>query len=1474
MGLFAVAATLLSTTTASRHAVAANSNTATTDKPNFIVIYCDNLGYGDIEPFGSTLHRTPGLNRMAKEGRMFTHFCVTAGVCTPSRASIMTGCYPQRVGMHLNPRDGWVLRPVSQYGLHPDEVTVAEVLKAQGYATAIVGKWHLGDQPEFLPTQQGFDWFFGVPYSDDMTQRVWDKDGSQWPPLPLMENETVIEAPCDRDGLTKRYTERAMEWIAEHKDEPFFLYFPQAMPGSTKTPFSSKQFKGKSKNGPWGDSIEELDWSMGVMLDQLKELGIAENTLVIWTSDNGAPINRDLSDLSRGSNRPLHGRGYTTSEGAFRVPTIVWQPGKVPAGTTCDALASTMDLLPTFARLAGGNAPADRKIDGHDITPLLYQETGAKTPHGAYYYYHQDQLQAVRSGPWKMFLPIEVAAGHPHFRKGKPSETLLFNVVDDISCEQNVADAHPQVIAQLTQIANLARKDLGDKGQAGTGQRKPGKIDGKPQQQVLQKNALEVIEGVRGGRHWVEEKTAPPKSPADSLAALQIEPGFEIQLVASEPLVKDPVAIAFDQRGRMFVVEYGDYPIGPEDGGDPLSRVVYLEDTNGDGQVNKRHVFADKLTFAHSLMPFREGLIVGAQTQIIFLKDTDGDNVADVRKVLFDGFTPAHPQMQIGNPRWGMDNWIYLNYGPGKITSPNSKSEPVTMPRKDLRFNPLTLEFEADSGMGQFGNTVDRWGNRFYCTNRNPIMTTLLPPAILKRNPYVITAAAHYDVGKSGGDTRVYPLVKMKSNYLSHAGTHTSACGVTAYTGDLLRGTFQDSVLVCEPIGHLVTRSIVRPDGLRLTAERARPLADFIASTDTWFRPASLANGPDGALYLADMYRLWVEHPKFLPPEIAAKLDWRAGEDRGRIYRIIPSGARPEPFTPPKSLNDMTKLLESPNGWKQYLGQRLLVEQFDSFTNNSDSQKVTSGLQRILREHPNATARLHALWTLNTLGASSPTAVAHAMKDVDAHVRHDAVKLSIRWINNDEAIFNRLAELAKDPDASVRFQVAIALGQSKRPEASKLLTYLAMTDGEDSWFVSGLLTSTSEHSGAIVNALITNKDFVAAGSAARAQLVKRLATVVGVRGDVTELSQLLTSLAGGTTAISESSNTWWQAAAISGLGQGLPRYRGDLKRLSLPLLLNNPPESLKNAAAGMRELLAQSQKAAVDRKQPAAGRAAAVELLAYRPFAEAAPAFEELLESDQPVEVQTACLSALSANGSESAARIVLDLWQELGPAVRAPALTLLLRRTTSTKLALDAMTAGTMRPAALSIDQRVRLLKHSDAKLREQAKKLFGGAVSSNRQAVAKKYQPALSHEASPAAGAKVFEKTCSKCHRINGKGHQVGPDLSDVRNRSKLALLYDILDPNSKVEPRFTAYTVATVDGKVFNGLIVSETDEAVVLRMAEGKEQTIGRGEIDVIRASNVSLMPEGVEKDVTLQNMADLLEFLKGDQTIKRQATTAR
>lgn len=450
--------------------------------PNFVVIFCDNLGYGDIEPFGSTIHRTPELKRMAAEGRRFTHFYVSAGVCTPSRASLLTGCYAQRVGMHDNPRDGQVLRPVSPYGLHPDEETLAEVLKQAGYATAIFGKWHLGDQPPFLPTRQGFDYFFGTPYSDDMTDqagaRLGDRfQGNQWPPLPLMENERVIEAPVDRDLLTKRLTEKAIAFIDANQDRPFLLYFPQAMPGSTAAPFASPEFRGKSANGPWGDAIEELDWSTGRLLDKLVDLGIDDHTLVVWTSDNGAPLARETDDQSRGSNLPLHGRGYTTGEGAFRVPTIFWWPGTVPAGTTCDQLATTMDLLPSFAAWAGVTVNTNRVIDGLDVRPLILGADHVESPRRSLYYYDRDQLQGVRSGPWKLFLPLDRFDRHPHFKVESSDRPLLFNLVDDVASQTNVADQHPDVVARLMQLADEARYDLGDRSHPGIGMRPAGRID-------------------------------------------------------------------------------------------------------------------------------------------------------------------------------------------------------------------------------------------------------------------------------------------------------------------------------------------------------------------------------------------------------------------------------------------------------------------------------------------------------------------------------------------------------------------------------------------------------------------------------------------------------------------------------------------------------------------------------------------------------------------------------------------------------------------------------------------------------------------------------------------------------------------------------------------------------------------------------------------------------------------------------------
>lgn len=431
------------------------------ERPNFIVINIDDLGYGDIQPYGSKLNRTPNLNRMAEEGRKLTCF-YAAPVCSPSRASLMTGCYPKRVLPIPH-----VLFPANAEGLDPSEITVAELLKEQGYATGIIGKWHLGDQPEFLPTRQGFDYYYGLPYSNDMGPaedgvksnlgaplRKTNGRGQGQPPLPLLRNETVLQRvlPDDQQAIVERYTQEAVKFLWDHHDEPFFLYLPHSAVHFPLYP--GKAFHGKSQHGLFGDWVEEVDWSVGQVLDTVRQLKLDEKTLVIFTSDNGG-------QPSHGAiNAPLRGGKGSTLEGGMREPAIAWWPKKIPAGTETALVTSMMDILPTFAKLAGGAAPTDRKIDGGDIWPILAGDPNAKSPHETFYYYRGLNLQAIRNGAWKL-----------HLAKGD-----LYDLDTDIGESKDVAKDHPEVVARLRQLAEETNSDLGTT-DVGLGCRRLGKVE-------------------------------------------------------------------------------------------------------------------------------------------------------------------------------------------------------------------------------------------------------------------------------------------------------------------------------------------------------------------------------------------------------------------------------------------------------------------------------------------------------------------------------------------------------------------------------------------------------------------------------------------------------------------------------------------------------------------------------------------------------------------------------------------------------------------------------------------------------------------------------------------------------------------------------------------------------------------------------------------------------------------------------------
>ena len=468
--------------------------TAEEDKPNFIVINIDDLGYADIGPFGSTLNRTPNLDRMAKEGRKLTSY-YAAPVCSPSRASLMTGSYPKRALPIPH-----VLFPSAAVGLNPDEVTIAEVLREAGYRTGCIGKWHLGDQPDFLPTSQGFDYYLGIPYSNDMgTAAEGTKSdlgapipdttenaakakaamedpetglkGMRQPPLPLVENEKVVGRvkQDEHQAIVATYTDAAVKFVRENAEKPFFLYLPHSAVHFPLYP--GKDWVGKSGNGLYGDWVEEVDWSVGRILDTVRELGIGERTLVMFTSDNGG--------TPRGTNGALRGHKGSTWEGGVRAPTIVWWPGTIPAGTSSDGITGMHDVLPTFASLAGGKLPVGRMLDGMDASGVWLGKDGAQG-HEVFHYFRGFELQAIRRGPWKLHFGTAVAstAKGKGGNSARPVGLALFNLDSDPGETTNVVEANPEVVKELQALAEAMDADLGVKADSqGPGVRPLGRVE-------------------------------------------------------------------------------------------------------------------------------------------------------------------------------------------------------------------------------------------------------------------------------------------------------------------------------------------------------------------------------------------------------------------------------------------------------------------------------------------------------------------------------------------------------------------------------------------------------------------------------------------------------------------------------------------------------------------------------------------------------------------------------------------------------------------------------------------------------------------------------------------------------------------------------------------------------------------------------------------------------------------------------------
>jgi putative membrane-bound dehydrogenase-like protein len=975
------------------------------------------------------------------------------------------------------------------------------------------------------------------------------------------------------------------------------------------------------------------------------------------------------------------------------------------------------------------------------------------------------------------------------------------------------------------------------------------------------------------------EETKPGIAPAGPLSAeeeratFRVPPGFRVELVASEPNVIDPVAMAFDEGGRIYVCEMPGYPnSGVGTGTITSGRVKVLEDADGDGFYEKSSVFADKLRFPTGVMPWRGGVLVAVAPDLVFLQDTTGNGRADRRKILYTGFDLANIQQLLNSLQWGLDNWVHACAGGagGTIRSAEKPDLPaVTLRGRGIRFRPdVPGSLEPTSGGGQYGLAPDEWQHWFTATNSQHLRQIVLPDHYLRRNPLLAVSAVTLDIPdhgaackvnrrspfeawrverttrrKGGPDAQRFPATELVPG-----GYITSACSPIVYAADAFPLEYLGNTFVCDPANNLIHRDVLVPNGATFTARRAKgeESCEFLTSTDNWFRPVHLSLGPDGALYILDFYREVIETPLSLPEDIKKRLNLES-RGRGRIWRVVANapGAKvqPRPRLPHRSATqDLVDYLADPNMWWRLTAQRLLVQRQDRST--------VEPLQNLARSSRSAAGRAHALWTLQGLGALQDEDVRHALRDPEPGVREQALRLAESRLAS-PGLLAEVTHLAEDPTPRVRFQLAFTLGESEAPEAVVALAKIARRDAEDPWIQTAVLSSLGRRAAEVLATLAEDRTYTRKSGAGGLQLMKRLAALVGAGGTDAELAKALELLGS-----SGGNADPWQLAVLDGLGLGLqtnPRQRSRL--------WDEPPKALRNAVARAQRLFEQAATASKDVRRSASDRVGAVGLLGRGPFKLLASVAGDLLSPQAPPELQLATVRALSAHSHPLVAELLLASWSSYGPGVRREAAEALFARAERLPALVEALEQKKVLANQLEPLRLEQLRKNADAAVRQRAMRVLAGQ-DTDRRKVIEVYRAAFDLKADAGRGKAVFKNNCTACHRLDNEGVEVGPDLlSALRNKSREQLLVDVLDPSREVDPRYLNYLATTTNGQTFTGLIAAETASSITLRRGEKSEDTLLRSQIEDLQATSKSLMPEGLEAQLSKQDVADLIAYLQ-------------
>jgi putative membrane-bound dehydrogenase-like protein len=957
----------------------------------------------------------------------------------------------------------------------------------------------------------------------------------------------------------------------------------------------------------------------------------------------------------------------------------------------------------------------------------------------------------------------------------------------------------------------------------------------------------------------------PPTEPEQALGTFRLKPGFKIELAAAEPLVASPVALSFDESGRLFVVEMRDYS---ERRPERLGRIRLLEDTDDDGRFDKSKVFAQDLAWPTAVFCWAGGVFVGSTPDILFLKDTDGDRIADVREVVFSGFASEfapfetnrlNVQALLNSFNWGLDNRIHgaTSLSGGRVHSLKAaNAPPVELRGFDFAFDPRGGILSRESGGGQHGMSFDSRGRKFVCSNSAHIRYEMYESRYADRNPFFIMPGPTLDIAVDGPAAEVYRIspdepwrvirTKWRVSGVSSgpiegggrpSGYFTGATGVTIYRGDAWPEEFREDAFIADCGSNLIHRKRLLPDGLVLKAQRpvGEEKVEFLASTDNWFRPVQMANGPDGALYVIDMYREVIEHPWSLPASLKKHLDLNSGSERGRIYRVVPDGLqrRSWPRLGRATTDELVQTLEHSNGWHRDTAARLLYERQD--------RDAIPLLVKQAADSKTAWGRMHSLYALDGLGALDTLQLARAMGDPDPDVRRHAVRLSEAPLfkpSPDDPLWTKVRSLTVDPAINVRYQLAFSLGQFDHPQVPRLLGQLARRDAVDSWMRAAILSSVRSRAVELFLALTQTPDFL--GTPAGLEFMRQLARQVGQQFDAKSIDRVVRYCL-------DLPQPERALPLVRSLAQGIQRAA------------NSP--SVPNALSSARRLFDRALEAAGDSHTSEALRVEAIGLLEFVPLSRSKTRLVDLLDASSSSAIQTAAVGALAGSSDPSVADVLIQQWKLLLPMARVEAAKALLARAERTRALLEAVGADRFPRTDLAPAQIQFLLKHPDPTVRKRADELFSGQIQSERLKVVEHFTPALTLPGDPERGQEIYLRLCSSCHRLGDQGFLLGPDLVTAKAGGKEKLLISILDPNREVAPNYVNYLVETEAGETYFGLIAAESGSAVTLRRANGEESRIPRASIKSISSQNLSVMPEGLEAGLTTQDFANLLEFIQ-------------